>query len=73
MCMQVAAGLMAACLPLHSCAARLQLFVGGPSTVGAGKVVERALLEPIRSHKACCVCFYQRQVHSTLPVRMAAS
>ncbi|KAK9868182.1 hypothetical protein WJX84_004175 [Apatococcus fuscideae] len=48
---QVAAGLMAACLPLNSCAARLQLFVGGPSTVGAGKVVERQLLEPIRSHK----------------------
>ncbi|KAK9837195.1 hypothetical protein WJX84_004838 [Apatococcus fuscideae] len=48
---QVAAGLMAACLPQNSCAARLQLFVGGPSTVGAGKVVERQLMEPIRSHK----------------------
>ena len=49
---QVAASMMAAALPLGTCAARLMLFVGGPSTEGGGKVVDRELSEPIRSHEA---------------------
>ncbi|KAK9814088.1 hypothetical protein WJX72_000474 [[Myrmecia] bisecta] len=49
--LQVASALMGACLPAGSCAARLLLFVGGPSTEGGGKVVDKELLEPIRSHK----------------------
>ncbi|KAK9802822.1 hypothetical protein WJX73_002168 [Symbiochloris irregularis] len=48
---QVAAGVMAACLPPGTGAARLMLFVGGPTTLGPGKVVDTDLLEPIRSHK----------------------
>lgn len=46
--LQVAAGLMAGCLPAGSCAARIMLFAGGPPTVGSGKVVDMELLEPIR-------------------------
>jgi len=47
----VAAALAAACLPAGLCAARILLLVGGPSTDGPGRVVERSLAEPIRSHK----------------------
>ena len=49
--LQVAACLMGAALPQGACAARMLLFVGGPSTEGAGKVVDRELSEPIRSHE----------------------
>ena len=42
---------MGAALPQGACAARMLLFVGGPSTEGAGKVVDRELSEPIRSHE----------------------
>lgn len=42
---------MSACLPPGTGAARLMLFVGGPTTIGPGKVVETDLQEPIRSHK----------------------
>lgn len=52
--MQVAACLMGAALPQGSCAARAMLFVGGPSTEGAGKVVDKELSEPIRSHEVPC-------------------
>ena len=45
---QVAAAMMAACLPSGSCAARLMLLVGGPATEGPGKVVDKELHEPIR-------------------------
>ena len=48
---QVAACLMGAALPQGACAARMMLFVGGPSTEGAGKVVDKELSEPIRSHE----------------------
>ena len=51
MCAQVAACLTGAALPAGSCAARVMLFVGGPSTEGAGKVVDKELSEPIRSHE----------------------
>ncbi len=47
----VAAALAAACLPPGLCAGRILLFVGGPSTDGPGRVVDRPLAEPIRSHK----------------------
>ena len=52
---------MGAALQPGACAARLMLFVGGPSTDGAGKVVEKELSEPIRSHEvgvslSCCIC-----------------
>lgn len=55
--MQVAASLMGSALPPGTCAARLMLFVGGPSTEGAGKVVEKELSEPIRSHEVCMLCW----------------
>lgn len=42
---------MGACLPAGSCMGRLMLFVGGPATEGPGRVVEKELVEPIRSHK----------------------
>ena len=42
---------MGAALPAGACAARMLLFVGGPSTEGAGKVVDRELSESIRSHE----------------------
>ena len=48
MVVQVAAGMMAGCLPAGSCAARIMLFAGGPPTVGSGKVVDMELTEPIR-------------------------
>jgi len=51
MWLQVAACLMGAALPQGACAARMMLFVGGPSTEGAGKVVDKELSEPIRSHE----------------------
>jgi protein transport protein SEC23 len=47
----VAAALMAGVLPPGGAAARALLFVGGPCTEGAGKVVDKELAEPIRSHK----------------------
>ena len=53
---QVAAGLMNACLPAGTGAARLMLFVGGPATHGPGKVVDTDLQEPIRSHKVTHSC-----------------
>jgi protein transport protein SEC23 len=49
--LQVASALMGGCLPLGGCAARMLLFLGGPCTEGSGKVVEKDLTEPIRSHK----------------------
>lgn len=49
--MQVAAALMSGCLPAGGAAARLLLFVGGPCTEGGGRVVDKELMEPIRSHK----------------------
>lgn len=52
--LQVAACLMGGALPQGSCAARAMLFVGGPSTEGAGKVVDKELSEPIRSHEVPC-------------------
>ena len=62
---------MAACLPPGTGAARLMLFVGGPTTIGPGKVVEKDLQEPIRSHKVCaCMrpCFsLPKYVDSVLP------
>ena len=42
---------MGAALPAGACAARMLLFVGGPSTEGSGKVVDRELSENIRSHE----------------------
>ena len=65
--MQVAASLMGATLLPGSCAARLMLFVGGPSTEGPGKVVEKELSEPIRSHKVCLisVCTLVRHLRYT--------
>lgn len=49
--LQVAAALMGGCLPSGGSAARILLFVGGPCTEGSGRVVDKELLEPIRSHK----------------------
>lgn len=43
--------MLSACVPPGSCMARVLLFTGGPCTEGAGKVVDRALTEEIRSHK----------------------
>lgn len=34
-----------------SCAVRIMLFVGGPSTTGGGMIVNTELSEAIRSHK----------------------
>lgn len=48
---QVAAALMGGCLPAGGGAGRLMLLVGGPCTEGSGKVVDKELTEPIRSHK----------------------
>ena len=42
---------MGAALMGATCAARLMLFVGGPSTCGSGKIVDTELAEAIRSHK----------------------
>ena len=49
---QVAAGLTEAAVSGSTGAARIMLFVGGPTTDGPGQVVAKELLEPIRSHKA---------------------
>lgn len=49
--MQVAAGLTEAAVSGSTGAARIMLFVGGPTTDGPGQVVAKELLEPIRSHK----------------------
>lgn len=49
--LQVAAALMGGCLPSGGGAARMLLFVGGPCTEGGGRVVDKELTEPIRSHK----------------------
>ncbi|GAB4820058.1 hypothetical protein N2152v2_007104 [Parachlorella kessleri] len=49
--LQVATALAGGCLPAGAGAARLLLLVGGPCTEGAGKVVDKELMEPIRSHK----------------------
>lgn len=49
--MQVAAGMMRACLSTGGNTCRLMLFVGGPCTEGPGKVVSRELTEHMRSHK----------------------
>lgn len=62
--MQVAAGMMAGCLPAGSCAARIMLFAGGPPTVGSGKVVDMELTEPIRYYAIHCAmhCFRHHAV-----------
>ena len=49
--LQVAAGLMSGALTGVFCAARLMLFVGGPSTCGGGMIVNTELSDAIRSHK----------------------
>jgi len=49
--LQVSSALMGACLPSGGAAARMLLFVGGPCTEGGGRVVDKELTEPIRSHK----------------------
>ena len=49
--LQVAAALMGGCCPPGGAAARILLFVGGPCTEGGGRVVDKELMEPIRSHK----------------------
>lgn len=49
--LQVAAALSAGCLPAGNGAARILMFVGGPGTEGTSKVVDKELIEPIRSHK----------------------
>ena len=48
---QVAAGLMRACLPFTANTARMILIAAGPSTDGPGKIVGTELAEAIRSHK----------------------
>lgn len=47
----VTTALMGGCLPAGSGSARQLLLVGGPCTEGGGKVVDKELTEPIRSHK----------------------
>jgi protein transport protein SEC23 len=49
--LQVTEALLTASVPAGSCMARMMLFVGGPCTEGAGKIVGRELTEEIRSHK----------------------
>jgi protein transport protein SEC23 len=49
--LQVAAALMGGCLPAGAGAARALLLTGGPCTEGGGRVVDKELGEPIRSHK----------------------
>ncbi len=44
----MATALAGGCLPAGAGAARLLLLVGGPCTEGAGKVVDKELMEPIR-------------------------
>lgn len=70
--------MMGAALPAGTCAARLMLFVGGPSTEGAGKVVDKELSEPIRSHEArtsyclCQGCLCRRVCFSVTLLRIGA-
>lgn len=47
----VTTALMGGCLPAGSGSGRMLLMVGGPCTEGGGKVVDKELTEPIRSHK----------------------
>ena len=59
--MQIAAGLTGAALLTTTCATRIMLFVGGPSTKGSGKIVNTEFTEAIRSHKvriqtSCQIC-----------------
>jgi protein transport protein SEC23 len=49
--LQVATALMGGSLPSGGGAARMLLMLGGPCTEGEGKVVDKDLTEPIRSHK----------------------
>ena len=49
--LQVATAMMGGSLPGGSGSGRLLLMLGGPCTDGAGKVVDKDLTEPIRSHK----------------------
>lgn len=49
--LQVATALMGGSLPNGGAAARMLLMLGGPCTEGSGKVVDKDLTEPIRSHK----------------------
>lgn len=62
--LQVAAGMMAGCLPAGSCAARIMLFAGGPPTVGSGKVVDMELTEPIRYNVSPLLCLTFLDSHS---------
>jgi len=48
---QVAAGMMRACLTLSACTTRMILISAGPSTEGPGMIVGKELAEAIRSHK----------------------
>lgn len=56
---------MGAALPQGACAARMMLFVGGPSTEGAGKVVDKELSEPIRSHEVPPLCLPRAVFYAT--------
>lgn len=49
--LQVATALMGGSIPSGGSAARMLLFLGGPCTEGGGRVVDKDLTEPIRSHK----------------------
>lgn len=49
--LQVATALMGGSLPSGAGSARMLLMLGGPCTEGSGKVVDKDLTEPIRSHK----------------------
>eukprot|EP00890_Picochlorum_soloecismus_P005474 jgi/Picsp_1/5928/NSC_03285-R1_transport protein len=49
--LQVATALMGGSIPSGGAAARMLLFLGGPCTEGSGRVVDKDLSEPIRSHK----------------------
>lgn len=47
----MAEALLSASVPSGICASRIMLFVGGPCTEGAGRIVAREQTEEIRSHK----------------------
>lgn len=57
--------MMGAALMGSTCAARLMLFVGGPSTSGNGKIVDTELTEAIRSHKVHAVAVCQVNFRSS--------
>lgn len=62
--LSVAAGLVGACVP--GTAARIMLFIGGPSTEGSGAIVSKDLSESIRSHKDLykrAAPYYQKAVN----------